>query len=130
MTVAERDREIREIEHELTILKRRYANLDRTARWMRMAFYVLIIVLGELIVAGAVLGLPAFSVGVALPLIAALLIPWSVALSNPGMRWIDYVGGSSLGTWRVGIKQTEAMAVEHMVAEGLERLAALEGHHT
>jgi len=121
MSGTERDREIREIEHDLTNLQRRYATLDRAANRARIASYVFIAALGALILAGAVLGKPAVSVTFAVVLIVVLLTAWSTARMNPELRWIDYVGWSPEGL----IKQTEAMAVEHMIAERLQRLAKL-----
>jgi hypothetical protein len=128
MKDADRENEIRRIEADLRNFQRRYANLDRSARRVRMSFYFLIAVLAAFIVAGAVMGHPAPLVASAMPLSIVILSAWAIARLYPELRWIDYVGWSP-GYWRWAVKQTEAMAVEHMVAERLERLARLKGNY-
>ncbi len=122
-TMTDRKADIRQIEHDLRNLQRRYAALDRSARRMKMRLHVFVATLVALIVAGVATGNG-----------AALFVPTMLLVMTGGLayacrhwRWIDLTTWTTLGILSVGIKRTEAEAVEDLVAERVARLARLKG---
>ncbi|HZJ11222.1 MAG TPA: hypothetical protein VFD26_01035 [Methyloceanibacter sp.] len=128
MDETERENEISQIEHDLGNLQRRYAILHRSARRMRISSYFLIVALVGFIVAGIVTGNLAALVASTAFLMTAILSALVTLYVFPKVRWIDLAGWSPEGIWGVSIWRTEAMAVEDMVAERVERLASLKGN--
>ena len=125
-TIGRNEIEIRQIEDDLRNLRRRYGHLERAAWRVRLMFQLLVGVLAAGFVVGAIRGNPVALVVLVL-LLVLVIATWTIARSYPEFRLMDYVGWSPEGYWRLSIKQTEAMAVEHMVAERMERLAKLKG---
>jgi hypothetical protein len=76
--ISRKESEISQIEDDLQNLHRRYAILDRSARRMKIAFYVLIALLVALILAAAAIGNPG-----ALLLFTAVLV---VMITWPSLR--------------------------------------------
>ena len=140
MYETERQKEIDKIERELEILQRRYANLDRAGKRMRVMTYALSVgFVGILIVAllsldllwGGLIALSLLLVGMPFWLV------WMRSRPSGTVRWIDHAGwfpGSGYiipysADW-FAVKRTEATAIEDMVAERVERLARLRGNET
>lgn len=91
-TISREESEIREIEGDLQILQRRYANLDMAARRLRAGFYLLVAVLTTFILVAAIIGhWPALLLSTAL-LVVTILIVWTYVLFFPELRLIDYAG--------------------------------------
>jgi hypothetical protein len=121
--------EIHRLEQDLENLAARYSALLQSALWLKRGFIFFAAVLICLMAVGVILGNLAFVVTMALPLllIAAIgligprgLQPWL-----PGGRWIDAVGWKPIGYYGAAVQRSEAMAVESMIAERTQRLAAL-----
>jgi hypothetical protein len=124
MDTTDREAEIREIERELQILQRRYANLDAAGRQLRAGFYIMIgLLITFMIVAAIMSHLPALLLWMGV-LVFALLNIWATTRLFPDLRLIDWVGWWP-GRPRWGVKRSEAEAGEDMVAERMERLARL-----
>jgi hypothetical protein len=97
MDTTDREAEIREIERELQILQRRYANLDAAGRQLRAGFYIMIgLLITFMIVAAIMSHLPALLLWMGV-LVFALLNIW--ALSGPET---DILGGMVARTPPVG----------------------------
>ncbi len=130
MNETERQAEIEKIEHELQILQRRYANLDRAGKRMRIMSYLFALGFGGIFVA-ALLSIDLLGGFIVLIVIVPIALAlWSLwRRLEPPQRWID-VACSVWGmpAWDVGPGRNEAMAVEDMVAERMERLARLRGN--
>jgi hypothetical protein len=128
MNETERQAEIEKIEHELRLLQRRYANLERAAKRMRLMTYLLVLGFIGVFVAG-VLSIDLLGGGIVL----AFMVPAGLGFCavwrrfDTGGRWIDSAS-VPFGWWGAGMKRTEAMGVEDMVAERMERLARLRGN--
>jgi hypothetical protein len=123
MTSKDTQDEVRQIEHDLENLRRRNVTLDRSAHRMKVTFYVFLGLLVVLIAAAAVMGKIA-------PLVAtvfALVVTCITAYAASNQRWIDRAMWVPWGILVIGMKRTEAMAVEDMVAERMARLAELKG---
>ncbi len=141
MNETERQAEIEKIERELQILQRRYANLDRAGERMRIMTYALpLAFIGAVILAllsvdllwGSLVALVLLLIGLAFW--RAWLV-WMRRWSSQSVRWIDHAGwfpghGYLVPYWAdwFAVKRSEAMAVEDMVAERMERLARLRGN--
>lgn len=140
MHETERQAEIERLERELLILRERHANLDRGGGRLRIFSYAVPIVLGVL--AGAfIVGLFLKDPVAAIVVVAVVLLSVLVALAvsvpyarimekrvDRPIRWIDYADFFGVGIWRFAVRQSEASAVEDMVAERTERLARLRGN--
>ncbi|MFD0986737.1 hypothetical protein [Methyloligella solikamskensis] len=131
MYETERQAEIEEIERELQILRRRYANLDRAGKRMRIMTYLFALGFGGIVIA-SLLSIDLLGGGIVLivilPIAFALWIFWRRL--EPPQRWIDVACTAwGVGAWGEGPGRTEAMAIEDMVAERMERLARLRGNY-
>jgi hypothetical protein len=119
--------EIRQLEQDLDNLRRRHAELDAAVRYLKIGFVLFVIALIALIIGAATLDNGTLAVALfILFMIAAVLAylgPWSMtpfwAFGGPEPRWIDVV------SWWRGANRSEAMAVEDMIADRKQRLAAL-----
>jgi hypothetical protein len=119
--------EIRQLEQDLDNLQRRYAALGAAVRYLKCGFTLLVIALIALIIWAATIGNgPLVAALFFLLMIAAVLAYlgplsltpfWAFGRSKP--RWIDVV------SWWRGAERSEAMAVEDMIADRKQRLAAL-----
>ena len=138
MDETERQAEIEKIERELQILQSRYANLDRAGKRMRIMTYALpFAFIGAVVAAllsvdllwGGVVALVVLLIGLPFCLV---WLGWIRRWSSETVRWIDHAGwfpghGYVLeysADW-FAVKRSEAMAIEDMVAERMERLARL-----
>jgi hypothetical protein len=119
--------EIRQLEQDLDNLRRRHAELDAAVRYLKIGFVLFVIALIALIIWAAAIDNGALAAALlVLLMIAAVLAylgPLSMtpfwAFGGPEPRWIDVV------SWWRGANRSEAMAVEDMIADRKQRLAAL-----
>jgi hypothetical protein len=116
--------EIRQLEQDLDNLRRRYAALDTAVKYLKIGFVLLVIALiiwaattrnGALAAALFIL----FVIAAALAYLGPISLTPFWAFGGPEPRWIDVV------SWWKGAKRSEAMAVEDMIADRKQRLAAL-----
>jgi hypothetical protein len=118
---------IRQLERDLDNLRRRYAALDTAVRYLKIGFVLFVIALIALIIWAATTRNGALAAGVFILFIIAAVLAYLGPLSmtpfwafgGPEPRWIDVV------SWWRGAKRREAMAVEDMIADRKQRLAAL-----
>jgi hypothetical protein len=110
--------EIARIEHELDILRSRYANFERSARITKWLFIGLALIITSLWVVCLVYDplAAALVAGIAFVLGGAIYL----TRGDPEYRWIDVV---SLG--RLGARISEAEAIERMIVERETRLAEI-----
>lgn len=119
--------EIRQLEQDLDNLRRRHAELDAAVRYLKVGFMLFVIALIALIIWAVTIDNGALAAALfILLMIAAVLAylgPWSMtpfwAFGRPEPRWIDVI------SWWRGANRSEAMAVEDMIADREQRLAAL-----
>jgi hypothetical protein len=119
--------EIRQLEQDLDNLRRRHAELDAAVGYLKIGFVLFVVALIALIIWAATIdnGALAAALFILLMIAAALayLGPRSMspfwAFGGPEPRWIDVVS-----RWK-GANRSEAMAVEDMIADRKQRLAAL-----
>jgi hypothetical protein len=121
--------EIRRLEQELENLAARYCALLQAALWLERGFIFFAALLICLMAVGVVIGNLAFVATMALPLLLIVAIgligPRGLQPWLPGGRWIDAVGWKPIGYYGAAVQRSEAMAVESMIAERTQRLAAL-----
>ena len=124
-----REAEIGRIEHELENLVDSYGVLENNVWWLKTSFEAFIVALLGLAGFGAIVGNPelflASTVVLALAGLAALIGPVDGRLRS--VRWIDLVGWQPPGIYSISFERSEAMAIEDMIAERLDRLAELRG---
>jgi hypothetical protein len=115
--------EVAQIEHELDILRSRYTLMERSARVTKVAFVAFVTIMAVLAIYGMVLGQAAaifMSIGV-------LVIVALLALTTPGVRWIDIVTPEPFAPWTFSRRRSEAQIVESQIAEREQRLAEITG---
>jgi hypothetical protein len=121
--------QIREVEQDLENLEFHHSALARAVVWLKRGFTLFVILLICLISLGVVIGNWAFVAAMAvllvLPVSAALMGPRTLIPGLRGARWIDVVGWKPPGYFGGAVKRSEAMALEDMIADRRERLAAL-----
>ena len=119
--------EIGRIEHELENLVDSYGVLENNVWWLKTSFKVFIVALLGLAGFGAIVGNSelffASTVFLAIAGLAALIGPVDGRLRS--VRWIDLVGWQPPGIYGISFERSEAMAIEDMIAERLDRLAEL-----
>jgi hypothetical protein len=125
--------EIRQIEHDLQNLERRYGALQDAVSWLKVGFGANVAALIGFAAWGVIIG-NAGLVVIALVLLmvcglGVLVGPVSLgaglAWSGRRARWIDVVGWNPPGALGVSVGCSEAMAVEDMIADRRRRLAQL-----
>jgi hypothetical protein len=121
--------EIHRLEQDLENLAARYSALLQAALWLRRGFVFFAALLICLMAMGVVIGNLAFAATMALPLLLIVAIgligPRGLTPWLPGGRWIDAVGWKPPGYYGAAVQRSEAMAVEDMIADRTQRLAAL-----
>jgi hypothetical protein len=129
-----RQDEIRQIEQDLSNLERRYGSLEDAVKWLKLGFGANVVAL----IGFAVLGVAIGNAGLVATTLALLVLCGLAALAGPvsvsaglawsgrGARWIDVVGWQPPGILGLGVKRSEAMAVEDMIADRRRRLAQLQ----
>jgi hypothetical protein len=124
--------QIRGVEQELETLELRYSDLARAVIWLKRGFTFFVVLLIGLIALGVIIGNWAFVAAMAalllLPVGAALMGPRALTPGLRDARWIDAVSWKPPGYLGAAVKRSEAMAVEDMIADRKERLAALRAH--
>jgi hypothetical protein len=131
-----RQREIEQLEQDLANLRRRYAALEQAVRFLRWGFWGYVIVLTGLI-GWAVIIVRNGNLAVALVILLIILVvgarigPGALRPSLTSLdrkpRWIDAIGRGPPRSFGVGVKRSEATAIEDMIADRQRRLAALRG---
>ena len=122
-TVSRRESEICEIEQDLKNLQRRYHHLERSARWTTITFYTFIGVLVLLALAASASGVGVLSMMIGFVIIGMC----AVAYAMREQRLIDAISWIGWDWSRVPTR-SEAMAIEDMVAERVERLKHLKAN--
>jgi hypothetical protein len=118
------ENEIRQIEHDLENLHRRYVALDRSAHRIKVSFYVFLA--GLVVLAGAAAGAATGNLMVLVSSTAFLMFACAFAYASRHERWIDFASGP-WGWIGLAVRRVEAQAVEDMVTECMARLAELKG---
>jgi hypothetical protein len=125
--------EIRQIEQDLENLERRYATLEDAVRWLKLGFRVIAAALIALAIVSLIIGrYDLVAVATGFLLLIALGVGLGPRSLGPGLpwarrqtRWIDIIGWRPPGVLGVGVKRSEAMAIEDMIADRQSRLARL-----
>jgi hypothetical protein len=115
--------EVAQIEHELEVLRSRYALMERSARITKFAFIVFLAIMAALaIFAIAVGNAPAIFLSLFILVAAALQV-----LLSPNTRWIDIVTPEPFAARTFARRTSEAEIVESQIAERELRLADIKG---
>jgi hypothetical protein len=121
-----RQSEILQLEQDLENLRRRYAALKQSVRILQVGLRVLALVAIAFVVWAAVIANIGLAVAMILFLLTlVVLIGPRILFAEPEPGWIDVVSWRPLGMFGPGVKRSEAMAVEDMIAERTRRLEAL-----
>jgi hypothetical protein len=118
--------EILQLEQDLANLHGRYAALQSSVRILQIGFRALALVAVAFIVWGVVVANVGLAVVMILFLLGLLVSTGPRMLfTHPEPGWIDVVGSNPFGIFGPGVKRSEAMAIEDMIAERTRRLEAL-----
>jgi hypothetical protein len=122
--------EILQLEQDLANLHRRYATLQQSVRILQVGFRALALVAIAFLVVAVILANIGLAVVMIVFLLALVLLAGRRMLfSDPEPGWIDVVGWKPLGTFAPRVAQSEAMAIEDMIAERTRDLEALRAQH-
>jgi hypothetical protein len=121
--------EIGQLEQELENLLDSYRVLENNVWWLKVSFGAFVVALIGLVVFGAIVGSAELVVASIAFLAISALAVWIGPVDGRlrRVRWIDLVGWQPPGILGVGVKRSEAMAIEDMIADRLDRLAQLRG---
>ena len=122
MIAPDQANEIAQIERELLILRERYANFERGARWVQRfgsAGSIFLAAFGIVVLAATAKPLGFFY----LLLGVAMWAGWTFLVDKEQI--MDWVSMVRLGVWGSGDKRSEVRAVTRMIAEREQRLALL-----
>jgi hypothetical protein len=115
--------EVAQIEHELGVLRSRYALMERSARITKVAFIVFLVIMAALaIFAIAEWNVPAIFMSLIILVAAALQV-----LLFPNTRWIDIVTPEPFAARTFARRTSEAEIVESQIAKRELRLADIKG---
>ena len=118
--------EILQLEQDLANLRGRYAALQSSVRILQIGLRVLALVALAVLVWAVVVANIGLAVVMILFLLGLLaLIGPRMLFTHPEPGWIDVVGWNPFGIFGPGVKRSEAMAIEDMIAERTRRLEAL-----
>jgi hypothetical protein len=118
--------EILQLEQDLASLHRRYATLKQSVRILQVGFRALGLVAIAFLAGAVILANVGLAVAMILFLLAlVVLIGPRMLFADPEPGWIDVVGWRPFGMLGPQPKQSEATAVEDMIAERTRRLEAL-----